>query len=349
MLALAEPLRSPILASPRRESNIARMASGPTDASIRESTVRVDTSDGVALGAILYEPEHVPPCVAAILASGAGLSVVRYKHFCRFLAANGIAVLAYDYRGVGLSRPRKLRGFTATADVWGNTDTAAAIAYVRDRFSYTALASITHSISGVLVGFAPNVSSISRFVFIAPHVGYWRDYSTRMRYPLKLLWQVLTPPIVGVVGYFPGRVLGYGGDIPRGVAMQYARIRSPDFDANLDSDIGREFRRRLASARGYAFAVRASDDPYTSEQGVDRLLGLYSGLVSTRSIIVPSEHGERTIGHFGYFRQARSQDLWPRIASSLLNPPQPLRSNLLGSAHMPIAPASGIEDRNTTK
>src|SRR5919202_1326220 len=51
-----------------------------------------------------------PAARVALLHAGAGIRAQSYEPFARFLAQAGIPTLAYDYRGIGLSRPAALRG-----------------------------------------------------------------------------------------------------------------------------------------------------------------------------------------------------------------------------------------------
>ena len=60
---------------------------------------------------------------------GAGIAAAAYRRFAGFLAEAGIPVLTYDYRGIGASRPKALRGFRAAIEDWAEYDCGGAIAW----------------------------------------------------------------------------------------------------------------------------------------------------------------------------------------------------------------------------
>src|SRR5262249_22174902 len=83
------------------------------------------TSDGYSLGATLFAPPF--PGLAPVIVNGApAVPQGYYRRFAEFLAARGLRVLTYDYRGVGASRPAELAGFDATMTDWARLDAAAA-------------------------------------------------------------------------------------------------------------------------------------------------------------------------------------------------------------------------------
>ena len=75
-----------------------------------------------------------------------------------FSRESGIPTLTYDYRGIGLSRPRALRGFRAAIEDWAEYDCAGAIAWLRERYPRRAILGIAHSIGALLVGGAHNAA-----------------------------------------------------------------------------------------------------------------------------------------------------------------------------------------------
>ena len=78
-----------------------------------ETELTLTADDGVALAARRFDPVGEP--LGSVVIHGAVATPRRYyDRFARWLATQGFTVLAYDYRGVGASRPRSLRGFHAT-------------------------------------------------------------------------------------------------------------------------------------------------------------------------------------------------------------------------------------------
>src|SRR5262249_48225240 len=132
--------------------------------------------DGYPLAARLWvDSRTVAPIETAVINAGAGITMRYYDAFARFLAASGFPTLLYDYRGIGKSRPKKLRGFTASVEEWGSKDCAAAVEWLSGKFPEARRIVIGHSIGGFVTGFVANGGAINRMVLVSAHTGYWRD------------------------------------------------------------------------------------------------------------------------------------------------------------------------------
>lgn len=273
--------------------------------------------DGYVLGGTLFERvgEYDPAC-AVVLASGGGIPATRYRHFATFFAAAGIPVLTFDYRGIARSRRGSLRGFEARAEDWSEWDCGGAIAWMRARYPRADLAGVAHSIGALMIGGAPNVSELSRLVFIAPHTGYYGDYAKRHRLPMAVLWHGIMPILTRIFGYFPARLLRLGENIPAGMALQWAARRTPELRPEAtDSDgvRGRSMLARFGQIRIPALAVSFADDAFATVEGTRRLLDVYPGLSVTQLVLDPAAVGMESIGHFGFFRQSAEALIWPLV------------------------------------
>jgi len=290
--------------------------------SIDAAPVAVRALDGYELGAYFYDSRtHETPQRVALVHCGVGIRASRYRRFASFLAASGVPTLVYDYRGIGLSRPRALRGFRAAVEDWAEYDCGGAIAWLRSRYPDADIVGIAHSFGALLVGGAPNSGEQDRLVLVGGHTGYYGDYHPRYRVPMTALWHALMPAITLVLGYFPARRLGLGEDIPARIALQWASRRSPDL---RPSGIGPGYARvqalldRCAALQRPALVVSVSDDAFATEGGVKRLLSYYPRLFPLQRIIyTPADAGTRRIGHFGLFGRRAGAALWPRLLAQL--------------------------------
>jgi predicted alpha/beta hydrolase len=245
---------------------------------------------------------------------------MRYRHFAGFLAASGIPVLTFDYRGIGLSRPERLRGFKATAEDWSEGDCGGAIAWMRARYPETKLAGVAHSIGSLIIGGAPNLGECTQLVFIAAHTGYFGDYAKGRRIPMAMLWHGAMPLLAHLFGFFPARLLRLGEDIPAGIALQWAARRTPELrpEATVaDASRARAMLARFGEIKVPIRALSFSDDAFATATGARRLLAVYSGVEAEFECIEPATVGLTTIGHFGFFRRDAEAMLWPRILASL--------------------------------
>lgn len=284
-----------------------------------ESRLEIAAPDGYRLGALLYARADLrDPADAVVFNAGGGLSSLRYRHFLRFLALQGLPVLAYDYRGVGVSRPASWRNFDAGIEDWCELDQVSAIEAMRARFPAARLASVSHSIGCMIAAAAPNAPALHQMVFIAPHTAYWGDYLQPWRWPMAFMWHMLMPVTARVVGYFPASLLGLGDDLPRRVALQWASRRTPDYRPGAaGGDPARETVAldRMARLTVPALVISITDDAFAPEIAVRRfLMGLAQAPVVRRVVDARSSGG--AVGHYGYFRRANART-W-EIASRFL-------------------------------
>ena len=93
-------------------------------------------------------------------------------------------MLTYDYRGIGMSRPLAMRGFQATIEDWAEFDSAAAIAWLRERFPDDEILGFSHSIGCLAMGGGPSANEQARVVMIGAHTGYYGDYRPLFRLPM---------------------------------------------------------------------------------------------------------------------------------------------------------------------
>jgi len=288
---------------------------------IVETLVHVPALDGYSLGATIYAPVGVPePLTAALFSCGGSVPAARYARFARFMAANGVPVLVYDYRGIGASRPPTLRGFRAVHEDWSELDCGGAIEYLRSLYPRAELIGMAHSIGTLLVGGAPNVAEISRFVFICAHTGYYRDYMPKYRMPMAVLWHGVMPLLTRVIGYFPAQILGFGEDIPAGIAMQWAARRTPEFHPEAtepDATRARAMISRYQHVTGPVLVVGFTDDAFATRAGTRRLLEAFPRLRAQMLVIAPEQVGMAKIGHFGFLRGASEVALWPILLAFL--------------------------------
>lgn len=285
--------------------------------------LRIVAADGYELAAVLHRPAaRGAPTHAVLVCAGGGIPAGFYGAFADALAARGAAVLCFDYRGIGASRPRRLRGFAATLEDWAELDCAAALAWLGERFPVLPRRAVAHSVGCLVLVGAPNASELERVLFVGPHTGYVGDYAARWRLPMRLFWHGLMPALARTLGYFPGRALGLGSDLPAGFALQWARRTVPEFALTNE-----RARRGLARMRALSLEVLAftfSDDAFATAAGRERLLGYLPALRVERCTLAPREAGLTRVGHLGFFRRANAHALWPAALAWLLSvPPGP--------------------------
>jgi predicted alpha/beta hydrolase len=279
------------------------------EAPVEERNVEFPAHDGYMIAGTLYRlVEDYDPADVLIFNAGGGLSVRRYRHFLRFLASHGLPVLAYDYRGVGASRPARLRGFVAGLEDWAEFDHAGAIDDLRTRYPQARLTTVAHSIGCLVACCAPNAADQSRMVLIAPHTGYWRDYAAAWKLPMAVMWHGIMPLVARVVGYFPGSRVGIGDDFPLRFAMQWSGRTTPAFRVDARDARAWTLLGNADALRSTVLALSFSDDAFSSRAGVSRLLSLVPHAQVEKCELDARRLGRR-IGHLGFFSR-RNDALW---------------------------------------
>lgn len=286
---------------------------------ISEEPIEFLARDGYRLCGTLRRPRQASNVrCAVVFNSGAGIAARRYQRFSRYLASQGIAILTYDYRGIGTSKQGSIRNLQASIEDWAELDCSAAVDTVYAKHNAVPIFGIGHSIGGILFGGATNVDRIEHFLFICPHTGYVGDYRARYIVPMALLWHVAMPVATKAFGYFPAKILQLGEDIPGGVALQWAKHLAPIDAMPKGSRRGKRLHGYLTSCArtsGTALLVTFADDGFATPRGRARVKRLFSSLRTVEWNIQPKEVGMERIGHFGFFRKDAQALLWPRVIS----------------------------------
>lgn len=274
------------------------------------STIKLTAPDGNCLAARVHEAATPSRGVALIVAAMA-VKQDFYASLAAWLAARGWDVITFDYRGMGDSAPATLRGFKADILTWAQQDTAAALAFARERAAGRPLIWIGHSLGGQILAMTPGNESLDAAITVASGVGYWRENAYPLRRYSWWLWHVIVPIATTICGYFPGRRLRIAGDLPKGVIEQWSRwCRHPEYAVGVEGEAMRELYRKV---RLPLLSISMTDDEYMSERNVAVLHGFYENARRDMRRIAPAEFGLRRIGHFGFFREDFGGRLWPAM------------------------------------
>lgn len=265
--------------------------------------------DGFPLAARRWRGLGTPRGVV-LIAPATGVRQRYYAPFAAFLASRGFDVLTWDWRGIAESRhDAPWRDHRLTMRAWGERDLTAAIGWADRRAAGLPVLLVGHSFGGQALGLARNGDRVTRAVLVGaqhPWCGHW---PLRLRWQLRLLWHILMPATAHVLGRFPSSRVGLGEDLPRGVALEWARWgRRPT---------------ALGDGAGHAvltlplLAFSLADDRVAPRRAVEALLAAYRGAAVTHRHVVPESVGRAAIGHFGFFREGTVPGLWKDAAAFL--------------------------------
>ena len=253
---------------------------------------------------------------ASVVIGGAmGVRQAFYRPFAQWLAAQGIAVWTFDYRGSGDSRGDvPLRGFKADLFDWAR-DYEAVIDAAKAAQPEAPLYLMGHSLGAQLPGLLARPQQVDGLLSIAAGSGYWRENAPRLKRSILYFWFVLVPLAVRLWGYFPGRRLKKVGDLPRGVILQWRRwCLNPRYSVGAE---GARAELSYAQVRFPVLALSMTDDELMTLRGTESLMGFYAAAPTAVQRIAPADVQARRIGHFGFFREQFAQSLWPRAVESL--------------------------------
>jgi predicted alpha/beta hydrolase len=275
----------------------------------------VPAADGYPLAATLFLPRG-PKRHAVLINAATATPRKIYRGFAGYLASRGCAVLTYDYRGIGGSRPRardgsgrpaSLAGFKASMADWAALDISAAVGWMRTRYHALPLAYVGHSFGGQALGLLANNAEVSRALLVASQAATWRLMPGFERYRVYALMRGLGVPLARLLGYAPGWA-GIGEDLPKDAFLQWTRwVTSPGY---LFDDPGLPALANFAGFTGTMRALCITDDPWATRPAVELLCAGYTSARPEIVPVTPAEAGVARIGHFGFFRPEHRATLW---------------------------------------
>ncbi|WP_407291752.1 alpha/beta hydrolase family protein [Stutzerimonas zhaodongensis] len=271
-------------------------------------SISLQCRDGYSLaGQFWLPPGQVRGSV--IVSSATGVLARYYARYASFLCERGYAVLTYDYRGIGGSRPACLRKATIRWCDWGDLDFDAAVRWMRQRDPDGPLVAVGHSIGGFLPGFAAAATEVDRFLSVGAQFAYWRDYAAPQRLRMFAKWHLCMPALTVLCGYFPGRRLGWLEDLPAGVAREWA-FRRARLEQSYPEHERAQVLQRFAAISAPILAVSISDDEYGTPSAIARGLAYYRNAQIQQVRLSPAALGMDRVGHFDLFRERHRDGFW---------------------------------------
>lgn len=275
----------------------------------RSRPVEIACRDGVVLGADLWTNAAGATNGTVIINPATGVLAKYYHRYAAYLAGHGFDVLTYDYRGIGRSRPESLKGCSYGWRDWGEKDFDAVLRFARERDPDSPLLVVGHSIGGIIPGFSENAPLIKRMLTVGAQYAYWPDYTQGKRARLFLKWHVAMPLITALVGYFPGKRLGWLEDLPAGIVLEWSFSRAR-LELGSPKPARRELLRRFGSVTAPILAVAVSDDELGTVRAVKRALAYFSGATISEAFLSPQDLGLERIGHFDLFHDRHASGFW---------------------------------------
>jgi predicted alpha/beta hydrolase len=227
-----------------------------------------------------------------------GISARHYLPLAEALAAHGVAVAVHEWRGIGSSDRRAGR-----ACDWGyrellQDDLPAGLAALRARWPQATCWLGGHSLGGQLGSLYASLhpAEFAGLVLVASGAPYWRRF--RHGWLIGAAY-VLAPWLAALLGYLPGRRIGFGGNEARGVIADWSRTGRTGRYAAVG--MSQDFERQLASLQLSLLALRLRDDWLAPQASLDWLLGKLGQGERGMDVITPQELGGPA-DHFGWMK-----------------------------------------------
>lgn len=274
--------------------------------------IKIAANDGFLLSAMLREPARNPIGFVQIN-SGTGIPQSFYRHFAAYLSEKGYVTVTFDYRGIGKSKPIKLKGFKATNFEWGELDMTAILDWGIANYPDLEKIVVGHSMGGQLIGVMKNANRIDRTFIIASGTGFWKDMPRGLlKMLMPILWYFYIPFTTAICGYGAAKKIKQGENLPKGVALQWRKwcINDNYWESDFNSSTNLK---SFENLNGNLTSISFTDDKIISKKANRNLLNYYKNVSKEIKIISPIEAGIKQIGHFGFFSRT-SEKLWKLIA-----------------------------------
>lgn len=273
-------------------------ASTPDAARLDPVTLPVSADDGAHFELICVHPAG--PCRHWLYwVPAMGMPARHYLPFAQALAACGIAVAVHEWRGIGSSNLRASR-----RNNWGyrellQMDLPAGVAALR---VYQPLAQCWlggHSLGGQLsvlyAGLHPR--ELAGLVLVASGSPYWRQFPYGR---LIAFCYFLASLLANLLGYLPGRRLGFGGNEARTVIADWTH--SGRTGRYIAAGLKQDLEYALMQLTLPVLALRLQNDWLGPQASLDWLLGKMPDARCASGVITPDDLDGKVADHFGWMK-----------------------------------------------
>jgi predicted alpha/beta hydrolase len=271
-----------------------------------QSSKTILTSDGTRIWITCYLPEKSNGKVI-IIAPAIGVTHDFYHMFSRFYRQQGFTIIGFDYRGVGKSAPRHLKGFKANLHEWAVMDINSVILYAKYNFQHYEIIYIGHCIGGEIIGLVPASQYINKIVLVSSSLTCEKLWPWYHRLKLKIQ-KAVSRLLSWLFGYLPKNKIANYGKLPKGVANQFANwCDNPNglFDNYPDNN----YRKLKVPIVVYTF----TDDWLCPPRAVKELLHHFFNASITWFHLHPSDIGLKRVGHLDFFYISMKSTLWESL------------------------------------
>lgn len=253
-------------------------------------------ADGASADLVLYRPDG-DELAALLWVPALGVAARHYEPLALALADRGIAVAVHEWRGIGSSDRRAGR-----RSDWGyrellTDDLPTSLRALREAVPSVPLYVGGHSLGGQLatVLAATTPLPLAGLALVGSGSPYWRCFK-----PWVGLALVAAPLLANLLGWLPGRRVGFGGNEARGVIGDWSRTGRTGRYAGRGIDMDLES--TLRTQRAPVFALRLRDDWFGPEASLAFLLDKMPEAPRRSEVIAPEDLAGAAADHFAWMK-----------------------------------------------
>ncbi|SHG70534.1 Predicted alpha/beta hydrolase [Chryseobacterium oranimense] len=273
------------------------------------------TKDRVSLAVHLFRPEKSNGKLL-LINSATGVKQQVYFSFARFFSEHGFTVITYDYRGIGLSKPEKMKGYRASMRIWGSEDYKTLTQYIKTEFTEYKKYCLGHSVGALILGMNEDSIMFDEFIFVGTQNAFVGNLKLGTKVEAYLGFGIVQPLTTRLLGYFPANWFGLGESLPKNCAYDWRTLILNRKSTNKLLEKIDDYSKKLTQK---VFVIRAEDDVWLTEKGVLSLLNnTYPNLRPSYRLVKTSESEKKEIGHINFFR-SYNKKLWNIILNELMD------------------------------
>ncbi|PCI63954.1 MAG: hypothetical protein COB37_03105 [Kordiimonadales bacterium] len=224
-----------------------------------------------------------------------GVSASLYKNLGDALAEQGVAVVTFEQRGHGESPYRATRGARFGYADYLDIDLAAAIDWVKTKYVDVPFYIGGHSLGGHMCNFmvADKHNNFAGLIHLAAAFPSIKRFPGARGRRIKRLCQII-PLLLWVVGYFPGKRMGFAGREYRQLMLDWrdwAINDTYDFTGRIGSE------KAMRAYAGRMLSISFEDDLLASDEAIEKTRNTMASAQLTKLRLGRLDQGD-FIGHF---------------------------------------------------
>lgn len=294
-------------------------------------SIPFECEDGASNVLRLFSSTHASAAASeltpvVLVVPAMGVPARKYTSFCQALNASGVHAACFDLRGVGDSSLRASRSINFSYQTIIEQEFPAALTAVRSEYGDAPVILTGHSLGGqlsalYLAGAQLNVAEQQGGAVLPLPCGlglvascsiFYKNWPFPSSYGLLLFTQ-FSALLAKLLGYFPGRSIGFGGLEARGVIADWARSswtgrydlhpRTRTRRGGINLDIQRiGYETRLADVTVPVMSLNFTEDTFAPLVATRHLVEKLNSSDWRRHLFDPHALGSSRADHYAWMR-----------------------------------------------